>query len=54
MALYTKGKQLEGLNAGHARRDVLIDEIMVLGEKFATEYERLIEVFKRYLKLGTI
>jgi|SRR5580704_12466543 hypothetical protein len=53
-ALHTKTEQLRALSDKDRRRDRLIDEIANLEQDFATEYERLIAVFKPYLKLGAI
>jgi hypothetical protein len=54
VALYTKGNQLSGMEELSERRNALIDQIAELEMDFASEYERMVKVFKPYLKLGNI
>jgi hypothetical protein len=54
IALRTKTEQLRVLGERDPRRDALIDGIADLEGKFADEYARLVNAFKRDLKLGNI
>lgn len=54
IALHTKGEQLRGMEEPSERRNALVDQIADLEMDFSIEYERMVQVFKPYLKLGNI
>jgi hypothetical protein len=57
IGLHAKRRQLRALGNSEAqdgRRGDLADKIGQTEQEFTTEYERLIQVFKPYLKLGNI
>jgi len=54
IALHTKAEQLRGMEGPSERRNALVDQIADLEMDFSIEYERMVEVFKPYLKLGNI
>jgi len=54
VALHAKGEQLLGMEEPSDRRNKLVDEVAELEMDFALEYERMVEVFKPYLKLGNV
>jgi hypothetical protein len=54
IALRTKAEQLKGMEEPGERRNALVDQIADLEMDFSVEYERMVEVFKPYLKLGNI
>jgi hypothetical protein len=54
IALRTKVEQLRGMDEPGERRNRLADQIAELEMDFSAEYERIVEIFKPYLKLGNI
>lgn len=54
IALHTKTEQLRGMDEPNERRNPLVDQLADLEMDFSTEYQRMVEVFKPYLKLGNI
>jgi hypothetical protein len=54
IALRTKVEQLRGMEEPSERRNALVDQIAELEMDFSVEYEKMIEAFKPYLKLGNI
>jgi hypothetical protein len=53
-AFYAKQQQLTAMADGDSRRNQLIDDIYSLEVSFSKESERMVDVFKPYLKLGNI
>jgi hypothetical protein len=54
IALRTKVEQLRGMEEPNDRRNALVDQIAGLEMDLSVEYEKMIEVFKPYLRLGNI
>jgi hypothetical protein len=53
VTLHTKTEQIREMDAGE-QRNKLVDEIAELEMVFSVEYEKMVEFFRPYLKLGNI